>query len=380
MKLSTVQALRAIAALAVVFCHLLAIEKKHSGGPNVLTDIWINGAAGVDLFFVISGFIMVWVAGDMPQTATSTSRFLYSRFTRIYPLWWLFAAAMAGYFLLAYGEPWDAARLANHDLDGPSHLLASAFLLPQPDHPVLGVGWTLVHEMYFYIGFALMILALPARFRLFGILTWGALVIAGALAGLSDAFAGNFVELVFHPMTVEFVLGALVAFAIKSGFTRFAKLATIFGAAAIVGVFFTFDFPTGGLLLSFLEIKDIGGFNISWGRVLVFGLPSAILLYGLVSLELTTKLGERIPRILVSIGDWSYALYLCHILVMSAVARIIYPRFANESLFDNIVFLIVATVVSVIVSALTYYIVERPLIGLFRRLWSKPKRETADLT
>ena len=216
-RLDSVQALRGIAALAVMLCHLVAIEAGHAGRDAPLTDFFDNGAYGVDLFFVISGFIMVWVAGSVPRGLVSAGDFLYARVTRIYPLWWLFAGAMVVFLLLFRGLPWDADRLDPKELDGVTHLIKSFLLWPQPEHPVLGVGWTLVHEMYFYIGFTLLILFLPQRWRLPGILTWGGVVFIGALAGLGTSFGRNLVELVFSPVTLEFVFGAMVAYMIQAG-------------------------------------------------------------------------------------------------------------------------------------------------------------------
>ena len=158
-----------------------------------LWAMWI----GVDLFFVISGFIMVWVAGALPRGTASARDFMFARVTRIYPLWWLFAGAMALFLLYFKGVPWDPERLDPKELDGAVHLIKSLFLWPQPTHPVLGVGWTLVHEMYFYVGFALLLLCVPLRWRLRALLAWGAIVLIGAMAGLGTAFGRNLVELVF---------------------------------------------------------------------------------------------------------------------------------------------------------------------------------------
>lgn len=366
MKLKSVQSLRAVAALAVVMCHLYAVEYRNSEASTILTDVWITGAGGVDLFFVISGFIMVWVAGQMPSGVKSSGKFLFARITRIYPLWWLFAGLMAAYFFVTYGAPWDADRVTRMGISGETHLLHSFLLIPQPGHPVLGVGWTLVHEMYFYAGFALLLLVLPARFRLYGLLAWGGLVIAGSMAGLSKPHAGSFVELIFYPMTFEFVLGALVAYAIQAGWRRFAWVATIVGTLSLIALFFVFDFRTGGLLLSPLGLEHPNLFTLGWGRTLCIGLPAAILLYGLVALELQNKI--KIPNAMVHLGDWSYALYLSHILVLSAVARVYYGLVEDIGLLDNAGFILLGLIACITASGLTYHLFEKPLLGLFRHL------------
>ncbi len=376
-QLKTVQALRGIAALAVFLCHVMAIEEAHSERGAKLTDLWINGAHGVDLFFVISGFIMVWVAGDLRRGAAQAGDFLFARATRIYPLWWLFAAAMVVFFAAMKGTYWDAPRIDAAGLDGPLHLFHSFILWPQPEHPVLGVGWTLVHEMYFYIAFAALILLLPARARLFGILAWAMIVTIGALAGLSANFSGNMVELIFYPMTIEFILGALVGYAIKAGWRRHALLAAFIGAFAILIPFLNLDLEPTQTLMTQFGNEGFSGMNPVWRRTIFYGIPVALLIYGLVSLEL--ERGLRTPKFMVHLGDWSYSLYLCHTLTISAIGRVTYTLF-EPGLVVTTAYLILVTVGTILVSALTYYFFERPSIRFFRRWRPKSKSGAGDKT
>lgn len=367
-KLNSIQALRGIAALAVFFCHIMATEEAHSERGAKLTDLWINGAHGVDLFFVISGFIMVWVAADLQKGAVQAGDFLFSRATRIYPLWWLSAVAMVFFFATMKGIPWDAPRIDAAGLDGPVHLFQSFLLWPQPEHPVLGVGWTLVHEMYFYIAFALLILLLPARMRLYGILAWSVAVTIGALAGLSANFSGDPVELIFYPMTLEFTAGALVGYAIKAGWRRHALAAALIGGLGILIPFLNLDVQPTQALMTALGFEDFSNMNPVWRRTLFYGIPVALLIYGLVSLEL--ERGLRVPKFMVHLGDWSYSLYLCHTLAIGAIGRVTYTLF-EPSLLATSAYLILVTTGTILISALTYHWFERPSIRFFRR-W-KPK-------
>ena len=372
MKLRSVQAMRAAAALLVLIAHLLAVDKNHSGETSLIAETWVNGVSGVDLFFVISGFIMIWVAGDFPAGLRSSTRFLLSRIMRIYPLWWLFASIMAVYFWVSYGVPWDAENLLKHDLTGPEHLFRSYGLLPQPTFPVLGVGWTLVHEMYFYLGFAGLLLV-PARFRPHILALWALGVIVGSVSGLSGPYAVDFRHLIFYPTTFEFIMGAFVALIIKNGYRQLGGLALGLGLTLYCVSFLWFNFNTGGALLGAVEFKSIGTFTLGWGRTLFFGLPSALIIYGLVTLELTRNLGRIIPNFVVSLGDWSYAIYLSHMIVISAVARLIFPRFAAPGSFDNAVFMVLSIIAVIILSALTYKLVEAPFMR-----WCKPRLSRLD--
>ncbi len=374
-KLYSIQALRGIAALAVFLCHIMAIEEAHSERGAKLTDLWINGAHGVDLFFVISGFIMVWVASDIQRGAASAGDFLFSRATRIYPLWWLFAIAMVVFFYVMKGSFWDAPRISAAELNGPLHLLKSFLLWPQPEHPVLGVGWTLVHEMYFYIAFAALIFLLPARFRIYGIVAWSIAVIAGALAGLSDQFSGDLIELFFYPMTLQFTLGALVGYAIKAGWRKHALACAIIGGAGLLVPFLNLD----RAIVSTVNGDDFSGMDLVWLRTVFYGIPTALLIYGLVAMELGRGLGSRIPKFMVDLGDWSYSLYLCHTLTISAIGRVTYTLFEPGPIATP-VYLILVTIGTITVSAFTYRWFERPAIRLFRRWRAKPADSSKDTT
>ena len=90
-RLESVQALRGVAALLVLFYHLASFQRQmaEENRDDILltSGIWDNGWAGVDLFFVISGFIMVYVTRNSGRTLKDVGRFMASRITRIYPLW-----------------------------------------------------------------------------------------------------------------------------------------------------------------------------------------------------------------------------------------------------------------------------------------------------
>lgn len=385
MKLGSIQLLRALAALIVVVYHArsiegLMIDAQGGGEAAFITGLWAKGFSGVDLFFVISGFIMVFVTGEArarPQTAVI---FLFSRASRIYPLWWLFASLMAAYFWVTYGLPYDVERTLGSDMIEQTpilHLVFSYLLIPQPGWPVLGVGWTLVHEMYFYLGFTLLLL-LPCRFRGWALGFWGTGVIAGSVAGLSAPFAGNYLQLVFYPMTLEFVMGGFAALLVVNGRVFSPALVTVAGTVLFIAAMIWHPDPEQhpqNQLMSTLQ----------WGRVIWFGIPSAILVYGLASLDIRGRF--RAPGFMVSIGDWSYALYLSHMLTLSALKRI-FPvaadiaenrfglpagsadllRVGTPGLADNVIFLATALVASLIVAWISYRYFEQPALRLFGRL------------
>lgn len=388
MKLSSIQMLRGLAAFAVMMSHLYAIEVNATAQLGVLDTpllgpVWEKGFAGVDLFFVISGFIMVYVTAGRERGAASAADFAVARASRIYPLWWLFMFTTAIYFMLIHGVPGDPIQFERAGHSDAVYLLNSALLLPQAGHPALGVGWTLIHEMYFYIVFSAFLLA-PQRWLPLLLAVWAVFVVSTDIAGYSNYYPTNFLELANYPMTIEFIAGAFAAMLVISGRRAFAWPLTLIGAAAFVAAMFAF-------------LNDDAQYTLRWGRVLWFGLPAVVLIYGITSLEaggglrrenwppLLQKTTGWIWRKLVRLGDISFALYLGHILAISGLKQLfefvgsrLLSAGAPESLAnvfilgsagiaDNIVFLASSIVAAIVVAELTYRFFERPSLNVLSR-------------
>lgn len=352
-QLRSIQALRGIAALAVMFAHLHGVEARHAGEDPVLSVAWIAGVSGVDLFFVISGFIMVWVAGDTVPTRQNAAKFLFARIMRIYPLWWLFAGAMAAYFLLAYGTPWDAENLSASNVSGAEHLIKSFLLIPHDAFPILPLGWTLMHEMYFYVVFALILL-LPQQFRFRACFLWALIIMAAVSAQITGFFANTLLNLILFPMTLEFLFGAGAAWMIKAGWTQYRWPALALGLIGLALAYVNVDFLSTDALLPTV-------------RTFSYGPAFALLVYALVAIECRSNLGRYIPQFAVRLGDWSYSLYLCHLLVISAIARVFFTYFGQAGIFDNIAFLLISIIASVALSGLVYRVFERPVLAVSKR-------------
>ena len=144
----TVQALRGLACALVVAYHAVGCWGEGRVPPRGADSIWPNGAAGVDLFFVISGFVMAVSAPGLSGPAGAW-RFIVRRCHRVVPLYWLMTCAKLAVLALSGRATYNAW-----------HVVASLLLLPSRDavgvvRPVLGVGWTLQVEALFYALFAL---------------------------------------------------------------------------------------------------------------------------------------------------------------------------------------------------------------------------------
>ncbi|MEM7329706.1 MAG: acyltransferase [Pseudomonadota bacterium] len=366
-QLNSIQSLRAVAALSVFICHLFLIEAQEAERAEPLVSFALRFAHGVDLFFVISGFVIVWVASDETVGWRASTNFMFARISRVYPLWWLFAIAAMLAFLISDGMPWSIDRLSRASTDGPTHLIKSLLLVPHNHLPVLSVGWSLVHEIYFYVVFAVLILLLPAARRLAGILAWGAVVAFGAAIGWSSETPVNYVELCFSPLTLEFIGGALAAYLIKAGHHCFARTSVVFALLGLIAVFLGFDNTLLRYLVDWSGSEPLPTVSFAWRRTWQFGLPATMLVYGLVALEQQGVLRLRDTHPLVRIGDWSYALYLSHVLVIAAVSRLIYRRLDSGQLSATMVFVAVSVVLTLVSSAATYHWFERPVIALCKR-------------
>ena len=339
-RLANIQALRALAALMVVEIHIQANELRASTDP--LLSPWLyHGIAGVDLFFVISGFIMVHVTHGRFGEARQAARFWFDRAVRVYPPVWLFTAlAVLGFYLQGSLNDW---------LDQ-SGLIQSFLLIPQNNEPLLGVSWTLIHELYFYLVFGLFLFG-SERLLPVWLAVWAIAVTIGLAAGIR-ADSNPWLTVIFHPHTYEFLMGAGVAILFRKGWYR----APLFIAAAGVIVF--------GLSLWWLGIRGPVGYPAFFGRVFAFGPPAALLVLGFAGLEKAGLFSA--PRWMQTLGDWSYSLYLSHLLVIAALAHI-WTRFSREGPLDNIVMIGVMLITPVVFSGIAYHLYEKPTLVLGRQ-------------
>jgi len=168
-KIDSIQALRGFAALGVILAHGSSLIHQHL--DYQLVHQWaLVGVAGVDVFFVLSGFIILYTALTRP---VPRGTFLRKRFLRIYPVYWVPLAV-----LIFYHSLHPSPELPT---DRGSTILGSILLFPQKEY-VLGIAWTLSYEIIFYLFFALTFFVSP-RFFYLCTMAWGLAI--GALAGLS---------------------------------------------------------------------------------------------------------------------------------------------------------------------------------------------------
>lgn len=350
-----IQALRGLAVLLVLFFHLHELEAHYVTGPRILPDFTAIGRCGVDLFFAISGAVMVISTQGRFGLKGEALRFILRRALRIYPLYWFFSALTLSVFLLpaaAVGPGWAAVDL-----------WASFLLWPQERAPLLLVGWTLWHELYFYATFALFLLGpatrLPNRLVFWALLTAAG---GGAYWIWLDPPAFSALRVATDPLTFEFVGGALLGLWWCRGGCRswggalLASGLVLWGLAAVV-------YPAG---LS-ASVPD------RWIRFILLGAPALLVLSGALALE---RAGTILPHWLVWTGTASYSIYLSHLLVLSVGRRLWMWAVPGGNLgvsplldlADNALVLLILAGLCLAAGAAAYALLERPMHAASKRL------------
>jgi peptidoglycan/LPS O-acetylase OafA/YrhL len=285
-----VQALRAFAALCVAFVHIAHDDIANGADPDGIfkaITTFFPWDAGVDIFFVISGFVIVHASAKLFAAPGGPKAFLRRRLTRIVPLYWIMTTAFVAVLCLNRAE-------IHGDIGGPEFLAASYLFIPwkRPDgvmQPAFGLGWTLNYEMFFYAVFApFLLLARPYAVA-------GLALLFGALVVFRADFAMP--QLVFwsDPIILEFVFGMIIALLAA----RSVTLPLALRAGLIGGAIVAFHYNAAGHGL----------------RPVIYGLPAACLVACAV-LTPAEKTFSMPERFLIRLGDASYGMYLVHPFVM----------------------------------------------------------------
>ena len=347
--LGSIQVLRGVAAIAVVVTHCCgAFVRFHL--PSMLAR-WRQfssfGACGVDIFFVISGFIMVYISRNKFGSSKAARDFMGNRIRRVVPLYWFYTSLMVLVVLAGYVLKKRAVPVA---------LIVSSYLfIPEADwttHQIevlLRQGWTFEYEMLFYLLFALWLAVSPLRkARLYqGVLL--VFMILGFAVSRLERHNSAFAMFAANPILFEFAFGILIALLYSSG-----------------------RFP-GRFISKQLLLASVLGFGITiflplppQYRVFFWGLPSALLVLGALGLDRGGR--KTMPQVL---GDWSYSIYLSHLFVVLPLIAIL-RRFSPRTPAQGDAAILVITVASVFVGGASYRWVERPMME-----WLNAKKKSA---
>ena len=334
-----VQMLRAIAALAVVFHHSL---EESNGAVSAFSPDWLTtfGASGVDIFFVISGFIMLYTSFRTARPSISPGTFLFRRATRIYPFYWTCCLAMLGVLFFGF--------LQHHHLT-PAEIALSLALLPNQGL-LITVSWTLVYEIYFYIIFAIMLVSRSAVNSVFG--TTAVLAILWLLG--ETLGSGTLRKFLSDPIPFEFAAGLWLGLSFKRA-TAVQRRWPMSPAWAVLGF--------GLLALAPLYVSHATTAGLSgWLRIFAWGLPSTLIVAAFLPVASPSN---ALQRLMVFLGDASYALYLTHVFVMIGYGFSLKAKLVSQAPQIAIVPIVVLLAIAVGVTA--HLTVEKPLLRVIRR-------------
>ena len=325
--IASIQYLRGLAASGVVVHHMTARY-----------DLPFHaGAAGVDIFFVISGFIM-WLVTRKREADAAT--FLKDRLVRIVPMYWLATATLAvaatlrpNLFPLDHPLPWHLAQslaFVPHEVPQTGQTL-----------PLLAQGWTLNYEMFFYVVFALALFASASR-QLWAITAALLACVAIGLVAWPDGLAWRTYT---SPLLLEFLDGAWLAHVWTKDHWPPPRLGWVALAAGLIGL----------LLGELAGVPAEGSY-----RVVFWGVPAFLIVSGAITIER----GGALPKSAFGLvlGNASYSIYLTHTLSMTLVGIATGKLGLSSGPWAGL--LTVAT--GLLVGMVCFWWIERPLTAFIR--------------
>ena len=324
--LTNIQLLRFFAAVAVLVGH--AGDLFMPAAAHLRTIPW---SAGVDIFFVISGFVMTYLTQGQFGHPGAPRAFLVRRIIRIVPPYWLFTTLMVATVLM-FGE-----HVRNTTLGAPQVVTSYLFIpWPRADgqlNPLVSQGWTLNYEAFFYVAFTLALF-----FRRGLLLLAGAFI---ALAALHPMVPDSLFIFTFwtNPIILEFLAGIGLGFLFLRG-KRLPMWGSLALALLAVVMFLATDAMEPGLVR----------------RIIHIGVP-AVMLCASLALAPEPRSMSPLRRALVSGGDSSYTLYLSHTFTLNAALI----AWRSSGIEMPVLAMILSMAAAIVAAALIYRWIERPM-------------------
>jgi len=329
-----VQAMRGVAALSVVCGHAVSARPDMVGAGLAGGALTIL-ASGVDIFFVISGFIIATTAAAQRDALNFTFR----RAVRIFPVYWL--------VLLAAFVSSSWIELSPEERPALDFGLIFAWTYP---NWYIGPAWSIAFELHFYAAVAAILAIAPNRLfeLLFAAL---GLVLLAVVFGLQ-------LGIYSHPLVLEFGAGVGIAYLLRNGRLRFSRHNLAISASLFAAGWYW--------------IFVLGSADPQFARVPTYGLAAGLLIHAAVAAEIE---GLTFSAILQWFGKISYSLYIVHYLVVKWIAN-----FTELWLLSTAGTIIASILLSIGLAAVLHLIIEAPLISWGRK-WSLMRRgqQTPDI-
>ena len=323
-----IQVLRAVAAIIVLINHVAFVG---------------NGGFGVDIFFCISGFIMMYV------TEKSTKNFISKRIIRIFPLYYAITLVT---FIGCYVFP----GLFAGDGYGPVGLIKSLLFVPGEIggivKPIVRVGWTLNYEMFFYL---ILWCSMHISHKYRGVIAGVVLTVSVIIGTLFNNLPVP-VELWTDSILIEFIFGIVAFWFVRwltiSEWYRKCGNKNITRAACVVVALVSFIF------MWFVKYNE-GLSDIE--RCIIYGIPAFIIFVGIFIATYECEL----PGIAVFLGDISYSIYLIHYSVVRLTNKLTCPDGIVNA--KAIIGAIGALVITLLMSVISYYLIEKKLVAVLSK-------------
>ncbi len=319
----SMQYMRALASLFVVFHHSGLKAATYSSNPLG----WFHvGEAGVDLFFIISGYIM---CKTVDSRNTSFGRFLLARIRRIIPLYWVLTSLALIIFIVL---PEKVNSSGGH-----TNIPLSYLLFPTEDKYLIQNGWTLSYEFFFYFLFAVGLHLTSNKKYLLPVVLILLLVSVGTVIQPKNYLLG----FMTNPLLLEFVFGILVFYFFKSRQLTYSTGLLLMAVAGIVLMYVNFYQP-------------------GYPRVIAYGVPALLFFVGMLTLEPFFQKNRKSQTLgfFQGVGDSSYSLYLSHPFTLVAASMILAKAGINEY---GYLFVLLLAISSVVAGHLCYLLLERNL-------------------
>jgi peptidoglycan/LPS O-acetylase OafA/YrhL len=350
----TIQILRGIAALGVVYTHCAT-----EGGFNGLKN---TGAWGVDIFFIVSGFIIAYIV------SRNTENFMIKRIFRVVPLYFIATFSIV-FVAVIFPDLIHGTKISMEKI------IKSILFIPYKDElkqnlPILGPGWTLNFEMFFYLimAFCVFLVKNKKYLPMFCSAVLIVLLFVFNVVKL-DFFIFEYYRSYNGGLFPEFIYGLLLYLIyshIKSRTSIISSpnillLIRIICIVVIIGS------------LVYLITSDVMGVYFSENRNLQKGIPALLLVIAALLLEENVNVKGVIAKIFVLLGDASYAMYLFHYHIIAFLSRVILQKLIgnNNTIIVEILKLLFIIIVTVIISVYLYKFVDMPIQKKLKKLIRK---------
>lgn len=360
MKLYSIQFLRAIAATLVIYTHSLQFQIENSVSFQQNFFYLQNfGCIGVDLFFVISGFIITYVVNKYNGVQQGMF-FLLKRFIRINPVYYiaslLFLAALYFKSWILHKPFYSFYKIINSFSD-------TVLVIPTLDElkyyqPIMIMGWTLAFEWLFYI-LSFFAIIINWRNKIAILITLATvLVLTGIIFNASDY------RLIFisNPIILEFILGVIICGIYINTKVIPVSISSLSLSVGLITWVILIFYGYGDVWL----YKNVLNGELSYKRFLLWGIPCSLIVAGCVFLEKSSKYKNAWNNKWIGfIGEASYSIYLVHPLVL-LLLELLY-KVSSFSIPPDIR-IIFQIVTAIIISVGFYFSVEKPFINVSNKL------------